>query len=248
MLRASGQTGTTYDLSNVGISEELADKYQPVWFPADAQPTMAEAFAKTVDLQALGVVKHPKSGLLGVRTLRNSPQAKAAAIAIEGTDAVLAQTRYRITGIEAKCATTGQITKVLATLAWDAKVYHSAWDPATSSYFALARAHQAPKNTTVKVAQCAIPWTITEAPIEEVKPKVQTFHIVDPTAIREPKATAADAGGATDAPATLQAKAARSPHLHDIMHAAAPTGKGHHHGTASRSKSNDPPPPSANGP
>ena len=50
VLRASGQTGATYELSHVGASEELADKYQLLYFPADNQPIMADAFTKSVEL------------------------------------------------------------------------------------------------------------------------------------------------------------------------------------------------------
>ena len=148
---------------------------------------------------------------------------------------------YRITGIDSKCATLGQVTKVLAALPWDCNVYHVAWDPATTSYFALAKAHAAPRNTTIKVQQCSLPWTIAEAPIEEVKPKVPTYNIVDPTAIREPPPSDTTSSPASAA-GSLQAKAGRSPHIHDLMHATPKLGKGYAALSASRDKSPTPQP------
>ncbi|MCP4446176.1 MAG: hypothetical protein GY811_12640, partial [Myxococcales bacterium] len=113
VLAGSGQLGATYDLSNVGADEPTADKYQTVWFPEDQPITMADAFQKSVDFKALGVVRHGKSGLLGIRVARGSDAAKAAAVSIRGCEATLAKTRYRITGIAARHATLTQLAKTL---------------------------------------------------------------------------------------------------------------------------------------
>ena len=73
------------------------------------------------------------------------------AVAIRVADASLAKDRYRITGIESKCAALGQIGSVLRALKWECEVYRAAWDPATASNFAFVRAHDPKPNTTVKV-------------------------------------------------------------------------------------------------
>ena len=227
VLAGSGQLGATYDLSNVGADEPTADKYQTVWFPEDQPITMADAYQKSVELKALGVVRHGKSGLLGIRVLRGSAVAKAAAVGIRGSEATLAKTRYRITGIASRHATLTQIAKTLTgpTVKWDCEVYHTAWDPPTAAQFALVRAHRPPLTYTVQVAGCAIPWSIAEAPLAEVAPKKDNVTIVTPTTINEPATPPARGGGFSPATGTLLTKAAQSPYLHDLM-TATPKGKG----------------------
>merc|ERR1712113_1282599 len=127
VLAGSGQLGATYDLSNIGANEPIADKYQTVWFPDDKPITMAEAYQMSVELKALGVVRHGKSGALGIRVLRGSAVAKTAAVSIRGSEATLAKTRYRITGIASRHATLTQIAKTLTgpVVRWDCEVYHT---------------------------------------------------------------------------------------------------------------------------
>ena len=226
VLAASGQIGATYDLSNVGADEPTADKYQIVWFPDDAQPTMAEAYQKSVELKALGVVRHAKSNHLGIRVTRDTDTAKAVAKAIRGSDATLAKERYRITGIASKHATMTQIAKALQGINWDCEVYHTAWDKPTAAHFALVRAHQPPAETTLTVPHCAIPWSIVAAPLTSVTPKGEAYSIVPPDAINDTTAAGTGGGGFSPTPgsASFLTKASKSPHLHDLLHAT-PKGK-----------------------
>ena len=227
VLAGSGKLGATYDLSNVGADEPTADKYQTVWFPDDKPTTMADAYQKSLELNALGVVRHGKSGALGIRVRRGSDVAKKAAVLIRGSEATLAKTRYRITGIASRHATLTQIAKTLTgpAVKWDCEVYHTAWDAATTAHFALVRAPQPPSNMTVQVAGCTIPWSIAEAPLAEVTPKRDNVTIVTPSTITEPATPSAGGGGSSPTPGTLLTKAAQNPYLHDLMNAT-PTGKG----------------------
>ena len=109
--------------------------------PEGHDKTLADACADAQRLGALGAVKHEKTNAIGLRIIRDSPQAKQVAVAIRGTDASLAKGRYRIAGIESKCATLTQIGSALHTMKWECEVYHAAWDPATASNFALVKAH-----------------------------------------------------------------------------------------------------------
>ena len=61
----------------------------------------------------MGAARGDTDTALGVRVLRDTPTATAVCVALHGSDASLAEDRYRITGIESQCASTGQVTTVL---------------------------------------------------------------------------------------------------------------------------------------
>ena len=226
VLQASGLTGATYEPSTQMAQAAIADKYQTIWFPDDYLGTLAEAHTKATLLKALGVVRHTTKGLLGIRALRDSSEARQTAIALRGSDASLADNRFRITGIQGHLATLTQVKKVLTSLQWTCEVYHVAFDKDTDTNFALVMAHDAPPNNTIEV-NGSLPWTIELAPRPDKTPRKSPFQIVTPDQIKEgaPEANGAEGSGHNPANDTLFTKAGHRTYLHDLMTAQSPNGK-----------------------
>ena len=223
VLQASGSTGATYEPSTQMAQAAISDKYQIIWFPDSYLGTLAEAHTKATQLNALGVVRHNTKGLLGIRALRDSPEASATAVELRGSDASLADTRYRITGIAGHLATLTQVKQVLASLKWTCEVYHVAFDKETDTNFALVLAHEPPPNHTIEV-NGSLPWNIQLAPLPDKSPKKSPFQIVTPDQIKEaaPDATGPESSGHNPAQGTLATKATSRTYLHDLMTATAP--------------------------
>ena len=125
-LRASCQTGTARELSNAGARNPAADIYHIARCPEGRATSLLDGRAESDRLQGLGAVKGDKTNAVGMRVLRDSPNAKAIAIALNGSDASLAKHHYRIIGIESMCATLKQVGKVLHAMKWECEVYDAA--------------------------------------------------------------------------------------------------------------------------
>ena len=218
VLQASGSTGVTYEPSTQMAQAAISDKYQTIWFPDSYLGTLAEAHLKATQLNALGVVRHTIKGLLGIRAQRDSPEARATAVEIRGSDASLADNRYRITGIEGHLATLTQVKQVLSALKWSCEVYHVAFDKETDTNFALILAHDPPPNHTIEV-NGSLPWNIELAPRPVKSPKKSPFQIVTPDQIQEVASDCAgpESSGHNPAQDPLATKAASRPYLHDLM-------------------------------
>ena len=214
VLQASGLTGATYEPSTQMAQADIAEQFQTIWFPDDHLGTLAEAHAKAMSLKALGVVRHTTKGLLGIRAVRDSSEARQTAIALRGNDASLADNRFRITGIQGHLATLTQVKKVLSSLQWTCEVYHVAFDKDTDLNFALVMAHEAPPNNTIQV-NGSLPWTIELAPRPDKTPKRSPFQIVTPDQIKE--GNGAEGSGHNPASEPLCTKAGHRTYLHDLM-------------------------------
>eukprot|EP00959_Pyramimonas_sp_CCMP1952_P445638 9330300-Pyramimonas_sp.AAC.1 len=126
------------------------DQHQTIWYPDGHAGTPADAYTTSTELAGHGAAKHGRTGALGIRAPRDSRIARDIALRARDTDASPATKRYRITNVESKCATTTQVSKVLAAIKWTCEVYNMTWDGETASHFALARAHAPPLNATVR--------------------------------------------------------------------------------------------------
>ena len=73
VLRASGQTGTTYEINHMGARTPVPDDFLTVLYPEGHNKTLADAYAETQRLGALGAVKHEKTNAIGLRIIRDPP-------------------------------------------------------------------------------------------------------------------------------------------------------------------------------
>ena len=165
ILAASGQNGITFDIPLAKGASEPDDGITNLDFVFynDPLPSFTDAYADSKRLMALGVHRRPAYNGGYRLALRVPPQtaiANAVALELRGTTAALANSKYRITGINSQIATKGQILNALRSIQWPVEVFHIGWDEATKSNFALLRTDSPPPTSTLMVGSYAQPWAI----------------------------------------------------------------------------------------
>ena len=165
ILAASGQNGITFDTPLAKGAAEPDDGITNLDFVFynDPLPSFADAYADSKRLMALGVHRRPAYNggyRLALRVPPHTAIANAVALELRGTTAALANSKYRITGINSQIATKGQILNALRAIQWPVEVFHIGWDDATKSNFALLRTDSPPPTSTLRVGSYAQPWAI----------------------------------------------------------------------------------------
>ena len=79
--------------------------HQTARYPGGRATSLWDGHAESDTFHSLGIVNCDKTKAVSIRLLSDSSNAKAAAIAVRGSDASIAKHRYRMAGIEPTCAT-----------------------------------------------------------------------------------------------------------------------------------------------